>query len=442
MALVALAAGGPGVVVALALLAVHAQEGVQRYEALSVAVVVVGSWLALASHLHTTVASTMHTLANLVEAIRARDFSIRAAAARDEGALGDVFTEVNTLAASLRDQRLEAAEASALLQTVLAQVDVALFAFDETARLTLVNGAGERLLGLAGEQALRQRAGDLGARAWLEGPAPRVLDATQIPAGAERRGARWELRRASFRRRGVPQELVVLTDVGRALRVEERLAWQKLVRVLSHEVNNSLAPIQSIASTQSRTLGKETRAADWEDDLRAGLEVVGRRAGSLVRFLSTYAELARLPPPDPRPVDVSAWVSRTVKLETRVPVHIVGGPACTLTADPDQLDSMLLNLVKNAAEAAMVTHGGVRVRWALAPRELLVEVEDDGEGIADGANLFVPFFTTKRDGSGVGLVLSRQIAEAHDGELALQNRKNARGCVALVRLPRELPRES
>jgi PAS domain S-box-containing protein len=438
LSLLALAAGAPGVLVSLVLLARHASEGVAAYETLSVAIVVVGAWAALAWVVHARAESTMGTLANLVEALRARDFSIRAAAGQHEGGLRDVYVELNALAESLRDRRLEAAEASALLQTVLAQVDVALFAFDEDRKLTLVNAAGERLLGIAADEALGRSADDLGARPWLDSRAPRVLEASEVPGAAsqEQGASRWELRRASFRRRGLPQQLVVLTDVGRALRVEERLAWQRLVRVLSHEVNNSMAPIQSIASTLSRGLTRAPRAEGLEEDLRAGLDVVERRAASLARFLSSYAKLARLPPPEMRTVDVPAWIGRVAALEPGSTLQVLGGPACSVPADPDQLDAMLLNLVKNAAEASAVTHGGVRIRWSLAPRDVVLEVEDDGEGIVDGANLFVPFFTTKPRGSGIGLVLSRQIAEAHQGELVLMNRRDARGCIARVRLPR------
>lgn len=438
MSLLALAAGAPGVAVSLSLLAAHAQQGVAAYETLSVAVVVIGAWLALAWLVHARAESTMGTLANLVEALRARDFSIRAAAGQYEGGLRDVYVELNALAESLRDRRLEAAEASALLQTVLAQVDVALFAFDQDRRLTLVNGAGEQLLGIGADEAMGRRAEEIGAGVWLDGQAPRVLETSEIPgvASREQRSSRWELRRASFRRRGLPQELVVLTDVGRALRVEERLAWQRLVRVLSHEVNNSLAPIRSIASTLVRATARQPRGETWEEDLRVGLDVVERRAGSLARFLSSYARLARLPPPELRTVDVPAWIGRVAKLEPDAALQVLGGPACTVPADPDQLDAMLVNLVKNAAEASAVTRGGVRIRWSLAPREVVLEVEDDGEGIADGTNLFVPFFTTKPQGSGIGLVLSRQIAEAHQGELVLMNRRDAHGCIARVRLPR------
>jgi PAS domain S-box-containing protein len=431
IALLALLAGAPATLVATLMLAMHSGDGLRRWETLTVGLAVVAVQLALVGQLHARVSSTMRALANLVEAIRLRDFSIRASSDPDGGALGEVFLEMNALASSLRDQRLEAAEASALLQTVLAEVDVALFAIDQRGCVALVNAAGERLVGRSEAEMVGRSAEELGIGDWLDGPAPRMLEATQVL----RRGGRWELRRAPFRRKGMPHQLLVLADVGRVLRVEERQAWQRLVRVLSHEVNNSLAPIQSIAHSQVAVLERATRGADWETDLRAGLDVVARRAESLGRFLASYASLARLPPPTPRPVDVADWVARAAKLETRVAVAIEPGPSSVVRADPDQLEQMLVNLVKNAAEATLPTRGGVRVRWWLALREVCVEVEDDGEGITDGANLFVPFFTTKPDGSGIGLALSRQIAEAHGGELTLENRKHARGCIARIRLP-------
>jgi nitrogen fixation/metabolism regulation signal transduction histidine kinase len=228
---------------------------------------------------------------------------------------------------------------------------------------------------------------------------------------------------------------VVLADVRRALREEERQAWQRLVRVLGHEINNSLAPIQSIASSLRRELSRGERAADLDEDLRRGLDVIERRAEALGRFLGAYARLTRLPPPSPAPLAVGAWVARVVALEKRLPIAVDGGAELTLLADGDQLDQLLINLVKNAVDAALETGGAVAIDWGAQAGRLELRVRDDGPGLAATANLFVPFFTTKPEGLGIGLVLSRQIAEAHGGALHLYNRQDARGCEALLSLP-------
>src|SRR5207247_8435146 len=148
-----------------------------------------------------------------------------------------------------------------------------------------------------------------------------------------------------------------------------------------------------------------------------------------------YARLARLPRPSFRPFDVASWFQRVANLETRRPVTVIPGPVVTVPADGYQLDQLLINLVSNAVDAALETGGGVRVGWGIAASQLEVWVEDDGPGIRETANLFVPFFTTKAEGSGIGLVLSRQIAEAHGGTVTLENRVGATGCLAKLRLP-------
>jgi len=247
--------------------------------------------------------------------------------------------------------------------------------------------------------------------------------------------ARWEVRRREFRQDGLPHQLLVLTDVSHVLREEERLAWQRIVRVLSHEINNSLAPIKSIARSLQRVLKREPRAPDWEQEAIHGLDVIEDRSGSLSRFLQAYARLAQLPKPVRRPVDVEAWVRRVVELEERMPVVVCPGPQTTVLADRDQLDQLLINIVRNAVDATRDAGGAVRVSWTSDETAVVVAVEDEGPGLSDTVNLFVPFFTTKRDGTGIGLALSRQIAEAHGGVLALENREDGPGARARLRLP-------
>ncbi|HLL47101.1 MAG TPA: HAMP domain-containing sensor histidine kinase, partial [Longimicrobiaceae bacterium] len=241
--------------------------------------------------------------------------------------------------------------------------------------------------------------------------------------------------RAPFRQGGRTHQLLVLSDVSRVAREEEREAWRRLIRVLSHEINNSLAPIRSIAGTLQGLLGAPARPDDLDDDLRSGLTVIAGRSEALSRFMSSYARLARLPPPEPAPMDVGAWVRRAATLEPRLPVRVVPGPALAINADGDQLDQLLINLVRNAADAALETGGGVEVGWREEGGRLEVWVEDEGPGLSQTANLFVPFFTTKPSGTGIGLVLSRQIAEGHGGTLTLENRDNARGVRARLALP-------
>ncbi len=422
-----LLAGLPAVLVACWLLWVGAHPLRVR---VTFTLLAVGAWLIGAALVRERVLRPLQTIANLLAALREGDFSIRARGAGPSDGLGLALLEVNMLSDTLRSQRLRALEATALLRRVIEEIDVAVFAFDAERRLRLVNRSGERLLGQPAERLVGLQADAVGLGACLEGETPRTLEAT-FPGG----GGRWELRGTTFRQDGRPHRLLVLSDLSRALRAEERSAWQRLVRVLGHEINNSLAPIKSIAGSLRSTAERSVRPHDWEQDLRSGLQVIEGRSAALARFMGAYAKLARLPRPQFAPLGVEAWVRRVAALETRLEVAIERGPPVVVAADGDQLDQLLINVVRNAADAALETGGGVRVGWRATAGVVEVTVDDDGPGLPDPGNLFVPFFTTKATGTGIGLVLSRQIAEAHGGALVLAPGPRGRGARASLRLP-------
>ncbi|MCH7473739.1 MAG: PAS domain-containing sensor histidine kinase [Gemmatimonadetes bacterium] len=428
--LMALAAGLPAVVVAMVLLWTGQWSARVQW---TLSVFMVSSWLGFALVLRAQVVRPLQTISNMLGALQEGDYSIRARQYRDDDALGLAMLEVNTLGETLRRQRLDALEATALLSKVMEEIDVAAFTFDGSATLRLVNRGGERLLGRRSADLIGKTAEELDLAQCLEGETPRLMDHAFTGLGG-----RWELRRSVFRESGLPHQLVVLSDLTRALRHEERQAWQRLVQVLRHEINNSLAPIQSLAGTMRRMLTRNPRPPDWEKDLGQGLSIITERSGALSRFMASYAKLTHLPKPRLGQLDVATWVNRVARLETRIPVAVLHGPELTIAADGDQLDQLLINLVRNAADAALETGGGVRVGWAAgrgADGYVEIWVQDDGPGLSNTDNLFVPFFTTKPQGSGIGLVLSRQIAEAHGGNLMLVNRESASGCEARLRLP-------
>ena len=386
--------------------------------------------LALAVRLRNRVVFPLYTLSNLLEALREGDYSLRGSRARRNDAIGDVVWEVNTLSQTLRDQRLKVEEASALLSKVIAAIDIGLFSFDGGRRLRLVNPAGARLLGVDPRKALGRSAAELELEDCLAVEDGAVL--RRVFAGG---AGRFEVRRYRFREGGLPQDLLVITDLSRALREEERKAWQRLIRVLGHELNNSLAPIKSMAATLLALSQQDPVPEDWDEDVRGGLKVIADRADALSRFMIGYASLARLPPPRKRPVDLVPLLQQVAALEQRVDVSLLPGPPVRFDADADQLEQALINLVKNAAEAAQSQDGGVDIRWSREDARVVVEVRDEGLGLSATENLFVPFFTTKPGGSGIGLVLARQIVEGHGGSLSLENRSDRRGCVARVVLP-------
>ena len=426
--LLALGAAIPGVVTALAILWTGDYSSKVRW---TLTALIVIAWLAFTQALRERVVRPLQTVSNLLAAMREEDFSIRARGARGDDPLGEVLIEVNALAETLREQRLGALEATALLSPGHGRDrrrGLRVRRRGRPAARQPVRRAAARSTRAAAARAARRGAG---AGRLFSRRARRRSSRRDFPGGA----GRWEIRRSVFRQGGAPHRLLVLADVSRPLREEERQAWQRLIRVLGHELNNSLAPIQSIAGSLQKLSSEPEPPADWRADLRQGLSIIESRAEGLSRFTTAYAKLARLPPPRTAPVAVDALVRRAASLETRLPVGVIPGPPIVIQADSDQLDQLLINLVRNATDAALETQGGVALGWKRTGPRLEIWVADDGPGLPNTTNLFVPFFTTKPGGSGIGLVLSRQIAEAHGGTLTLENRKGHRGCIAWLRLP-------
>jgi two-component system, NtrC family, nitrogen regulation sensor histidine kinase NtrY len=427
LAWLTIAAATPATIIALILLWFGDHTAKVQWT-LTLIIVGAGSTFILSAREH--VMRPLQTMTNLLAALREGDYSIRARGARADDALGEALLEINALGETLRLQRLGAFEATALLRTIMAEIDVAVFTFDPERRLRLVNRAGEDLLGQPIDKLLGRRAKDLNLDVCLDADQDAPLTLT-FPGAS----GRWGVKRSSFRERGLPHELLVLTDLSRTLREEERNAWQRLVRVIGHEMNNSLAPIKSIAGSLETLIRRDPPPADWQDDARSGLNIIATRAESLSRFMQAYARLARLPQPQKEPIALGDLVKRVASLETRLAVRVVAGVEVTVEADAAQLEQLLINILHNAAEASLETKGTVTIGWRDLEECVEVFVRDTGPGIMNPTNLFVPFFTTKPGGSGIGLALSRQIAEAHGGSLTLANRAGP-GCEALLRLPK------
>jgi two-component system nitrogen regulation sensor histidine kinase NtrY len=392
-----------------------------RWAWLAVALLWVVAWSIPAARKR---ARHLQLLSSLLQGLREGDYTARVRAGA--GPMGEVWREFNALAAKLGGEERRGLETDALLSQLLGALELAVLIVDEQDRLVDINPAAEQLLGRPAAALVGRAATELGLSDWLDRDAPFI----DRHAFADDEGP-WEVRRVMFRRQGRPHRLLVVTDVSHALREEERHAWRRLIRVLGHEINNSLGSIQSTAG-----LLRE-RAANADRTAQDGLELIEQRSRALGLFIRRYAELARLPPPHPETVEVAGLIRRIVSLERRLAVDIDCGQPGTARVDGSQLEQALINLIRNAADAALETGGGVRVRWKRSGRDLMIEVEDDGPGIAHTENLFVPFFTTKSGGSGVGLVLARQIVEAHGGNLRLANREGARGAIATVRVPAE-----
>ena len=371
----------------------------------------------------------IQTLSNVVSSLREGDYSFRARGAGTGDAFGELASEVNALANLLQKQRVRSLEATALLARILEVMHAPLFAFDRENLLQLVNNAGVKLLGLTHARSFGHSARELGLEELLAAPDQSIHSFGSKPT-------RWLLRKAIFRQDGAPHTLLLLADVSLPLQEEEQIAWKRLIRVLGHELSNSLAPIKSIAGSLLARVDNMQGEDATMRDFRRGLGVVESRADSLHRFVQSYRLLAQLPPPNFKNVTLGPLLERVVLLEQRLPVQLEPGPALTLDADPDQLEQMFINLLRNAVDASLANGGDpVRVLWKLDDSALLVAIEDRGMGIANAENLFVPFYTTKPAGSGVGLALAQQIARAHGGEISLVNREDGEGARATIRLP-------
>jgi nitrogen fixation/metabolism regulation signal transduction histidine kinase len=385
-------------------------------------------WSALGFAVRESVTVPLRGLTTVVEALRVGDHSIRGRGARLGEAMGELVLEVNLLADAMRAEHLRALEATALLEELLRSVDVAVLALDGRGVLRLLNPAAAQLLCAPAAALLGRSGAELGLLDLVpDQPGTRLLESVAGHAG------RWQVTHGTFREGGLAQHLLVVTDLRRTLREEERAAWQRLLRVMGHEVKNSLAPIRSIAGTVRSIVSRELPEGPRRSDVLEGLRVVEERSGALDRFLSQYRRLAHVPPPRPARTEVAALLRRVAALAPS-PVAVHADERLSAVLDGDLIEQALVNLLRNAVEAAG-PDGEVELDAEVAGASLRVCVLDDGPGISNADNLFVPFFTTKPGGSGIGLALSRQIAELHGGTLSLQDRPGRRGAVAMLEIP-------
>lgn len=427
--LLAFLTGFPGLAATLVLL-FHGGYSPKVY--LTVLVLACSAWLYFAIRLQYRIIHPLQTASNMLSALREGDFSLQASYSHGEDPLGQLMLEINLLTQVLSEHRISAMEAHKLLDKVMDEIDAAVFTFDPNRKINLANQAAHNLLRKPKSDLQGKYAGELNLDSALDSP-PNAI----IPNPDTGLPGKYTVRRGTFRVNGEPYQLLILIDVSKSLREEELHAWKRLIRVLGHEINNSMAPIMSISDSlrsQAKRVSIEDEA--W-DDVIDGLEIISQRANSLTRFVREYATLAKLPPPCKSSVQIGHLIQRAAKLCDGNRIHIMADcrQDIVIQADPDQLEQALINLCKNAVEATQQTRGDVKISWQLRGDLFFLYIDDSGTGIANPNNLFIPFFSTKQDGSGIGLTLSRQIIESHDGSLELANRTDQQGCRATIILP-------
>ncbi len=409
-------------------------SGIAPVNKICITTVMLLFWAVPAYCIQSRINYSLRTMSNLLGSLREGDYSFRLKGASHNDSMGELVWEVNALTEMLQENRLTAEESSSLLRKVLAEIDIVLLGFDEKGYISLINESGEKLFDLKQSNYAKYNAQQLGLSQCLTGPARQVLDLT-LPSGS----GRWEIRRATYREKGLPHQLLVLTNLTRVLHDQERTAWKQLVQILRHEINNSLTPIQSVAQSLQSCLNDGIEDKDNLADLKDGLDIISTRAGILARFIDSYSKMTHLPVPKYESINISEWINHAASLEQRVKVKVISGPESEVAADRSQLDQLLINIIANAVEASKDSPSAdgdiVQVSWQVSDTELTVWVDDSGQGINTEKDPFIPFYTTKTEGSGIGLSLGRQIAEAHDGSLELIPSPLMSGCRAELKLP-------
>ena len=371
------------------------------------------------------------SISNLLEALIQGDYALRARSDQSGGALDELVSAMNDLAQGMSQQRWESVESQLLLRTIIEHIDVAIIALTQDNQIRFSNPAADHLMQLNNASSNQQLLQQL---AFVQDLTSGCHQLVELSLGYQQ--GRFNVYIEEFRDAGKQHKLLFITDMRSLLRTEERKAWQDLIRVISHEINNSLSPIASISQTLKRMIETDARGETLAEDLREGLHIISERAIGLSQFVESYKQLAKLPEPQIQPLAIRPLVEKIVALFSHTAIEIETETNFTLQLDPIQFEQVLINLIKNAVEATALTNpdGTIKIRWAVSHQFFKLDICDQGTGISNPNNLFVPFYSTKKQGSGIGLVLSRQIIEAHNGRLTLSNQDSG-GCCASIELP-------
>lgn len=391
-------------------------------ESITIAVLVVVPWLVMVVMHYQLSIRPWRAVVNILLSFKERDYSIRSPAAPLDDVVCIVLSELNAIADSLSLSRSDVIDTQHLLSRILAEVDVAVFLFNQDNEIVLANRYASSLFSVNPESLQGKTLESLGLE-FAKYSAPTSLHEHAFPT----RKSRWLVKHSSYRQQGQPHQFILLADIGKNLRQEELEAWQKLIRILSHEINNTLTPLKTSVAVMRRTLPRVVQAQEDQEDMIESLDIIDNRIDSLNRLVNDYGQMARLPKPNRQMASITDLCRHVIRSFEQQGVVLMKGDDIRMNIDPAQIEQVVVNLIKNAVEA---NHDVSRVEVHLSKDENQTRlcIDDFGHGIENMDNVFVPYFTTKPQGSGIGLIISRQIIEAHGGSIRLLNHPDHDGC--------------
>ncbi|CAM3699627.1 Sensor protein FixL [Vibrio aerogenes CECT 7868] len=368
------------------------------------------------------------TILNLVESLNQQEFSLRGKLSGQNDTMDTLLAQINQLSETMQHQSLALNQHQYLINTILRNVDVAVLAVNASQQIAFANDGAAALYQMTPDQLQHQSAAALNLLPLINGQNRQVTE-WHFPAGQHR----YQIIYDHYFELGQQHTLLFITDVSDMLRGETHKAWKNLLRVLSHEINNTLTPVASLSQTL-RQLLPETK----DDALREvdhGLAMIEERAGNLKQFINSYRQLTQLPEPKLTQTRIDSLIRSVLPLFTDRPITLLTETPIEIQVDPAQLQQLLINTLKNADEAMADKQQPIEINWQQQPGSTTLIITDRGTGITNPDNLFVPFYSTKSGGSGIGLMLCRQIAQNHGGDYTLRDRRDSPGCMATLTLP-------
>jgi two-component system nitrogen regulation sensor histidine kinase NtrY len=379
----------------------------------------------------------IRTLGNILESMIEGDYSLRGRE-QDNKAFQELLILVNNLADTLALSKIEAKESRQLLERIMQQMDAMVLAVNEQGRIVMANDSAQKLLQIDMSQQAHLLFTSLAIGKIISEAQSGIIDFEQL----QLRGEHF-LFKEYFLSEGKQHQLFLITSAQRLLLEKERKSWQSLLRVLSHEMNNSLTPISSISQSMRTKLQDENKALN-RDSLLTGIDIINERACSLSSFIASYSQLSHLPDPNKSTFILQGFINNCAVLfsdcSILFPDEYIELDNVSINVDKAQLEQVFINLFKNAKEAMEGVNESedkvIEVFCTTNDKYFHIHICDSGHGIANKDNLFVPFYSTKPKGSGIGLTLCKQILFNHGGLLTLTNRKDTRGAEAVISLPK------